>query len=418
MKRNWIKKFFEQVFNPWSAENILDLLTAHKDDKVIKGIRAKKVIPDMDLTDDETLVTFAVGHHKLELLTSLIEAGADLNKKDGDGFLPIERAILKGDDKVACLLALQGANLDKVQKVDLLNDVLSQQMCYFFQFLVSEKRVDINQRDTMNQTPLQRAILEENEGMAKLLINQDAALDLKNAEGKTLLMMAAELGLDETVFRLMCAGADKFLKDNLGQTALDYAIYHKHFQSAEMLARAGVQFDKMLSNGNLLVEESIVNGYTNLADALIQHLDDVNLTDAYANSLLHQAVLYNRKEVVLSLLEKNAQIDILNGKGETPLMWAIQEKNKELASLLIEKGANVLIKNEKEEDAYHLAMKTGQKDMADLITKELLRRKKEEKGIEKKETVDLVGEGQPVVIQSGSLKIIRPIKAQGVYVNE
>ena len=44
MKRNWIQKFFEPVFNPWSAENILDLLTAHKDDKVIKGIEKKETV--------------------------------------------------------------------------------------------------------------------------------------------------------------------------------------------------------------------------------------------------------------------------------------------------------------------------------------------------------------------------------------
>lgn len=49
-----------------------------------------------------------------------------------------------------------------------------------------------------------------------LLIDHGADIDVQNADGRTPLMLAAQVGDDELIDYLLDYGADKLIKDNTG----------------------------------------------------------------------------------------------------------------------------------------------------------------------------------------------------------
>ena len=57
-----------------------------------------------------------------------------------------------------------------------------------------------------------------------LLIDHGADIDVQNADGRTALMLAAQVGDEELIDYLLDYGADKLIKDNTGMIA-DFAEF-------------------------------------------------------------------------------------------------------------------------------------------------------------------------------------------------
>ena len=78
---------------------------------------------------------------------------------------------------------------------------------------------DINQKEAMSgSTPLMSAVTFNKQEIAKLLIEANADLSIKNNDGSTALHTAAFFGRIEIVQMLMDAKADKTIRNNFGAT--------------------------------------------------------------------------------------------------------------------------------------------------------------------------------------------------------
>ena len=88
----------------------------------------------------------------------------------------------------------------------------------------------------------------------------------------------------------------------------------------------------------------------NFINKILNMLPDFDFTDEEGNTILHQAVLEDNVEMVISLLEKMKEsdkdiIDIQNNKGNTAFHLAILNNNNTIAEILDKAGADKTIRN-------------------------------------------------------------------------
>ncbi|MDR2905774.1 MAG: ankyrin repeat domain-containing protein [Helicobacteraceae bacterium] len=96
---------------------------------------------------------------------------------------------------------------------------------------------------------------------------------------------------------------------------------------------------------NLLMN-CILENNNEFSKKLIKLGIDLNYQDIKGYSALHYAVQENNLEVVTSLIQNKADVDIFDSYGNTPLWKAAYDgKNKEIIEKLIKAGADIHKKN-------------------------------------------------------------------------
>ncbi|KLL02642.1 MAG: tankyrase protein, partial [Mycoplasmataceae bacterium RV_VA103A] len=108
-----------------------------------------------------------------------------------------------------------------------------------------------------------------------------------------------------------------------------------------------VQQEENFNQQSILPEEAIESVNQGDIDSLTKILtarpEIINHKDEDNNSLLHYAVIKDKKEIVKLLLEKGINIESRDYFASTPLHITARNANLELAKLLVESGANVKV---------------------------------------------------------------------------
>ncbi len=73
----------------------------------------------------------------------------------------------------------------------------------------------------------------------------------------------------------------------------------------------------------------------------LRNVDDLEQKDQIGRTLLVNAVLYQRKETVKHLLERNVDVNVHVDKGATALHLAAKNGDVEIIKLLLDRGAEV-----------------------------------------------------------------------------
>jgi len=140
-----------------------------------------------------------------DVVKALLEKGADVDSKDNSGGTPLLGACMKGNDDISRLLLEKGA-------------------------------------DPGIGRPLTPAVIQGNSGLVKALIDNGADVNAKSErDGVTALMYAARLGHREIVSILLERGADANATDQLGRTALAHASKTGQAEVVQMLKEAGAR---------------------------------------------------------------------------------------------------------------------------------------------------------------------------------
>ena len=183
---------------------------------------------------------------------------------------------------------------------------------------------------------LHEAVKRGDTRTVKNLLSKGSNVDLKDKNGQTPLILAAELGYKEIVELLLANGADVNTRDSYGCSPLWLAASAGHRGVLELLLSKGA---------------------------------DVNVMDNSGFTPLHEAAGGGHTEAVLLLLAKGSNVNVpaKNEKGWSPLHFAVLKGNMEVVALLLSKGANP---NAKGKDGYTpstMAIKIGQDKMIDLF---------------------------------------------------
>ena len=170
-----------------------------------------------------TLHTCAEKGH-LDVARDLIEAGADVNAKDNDGFTPLSICAEKGHLDVARDLIWAGA--------------------------------DVNAKDNDGMTPLYMCALGGHLEVARALIEAGADVNAKKDNGVTPLHMCAYTGHLEVSRALIEKGADVNAKEDDGVTPLYVCTQEGHLEGHLEVARALIKAGSIF---NGLSSEQVAN---------------------------------------------------------------------------------------------------------------------------------------------------------------
>ena len=86
---------------------------------------------------------------------------------------------------------------------------------------------------------------------------------------------------------------------------------------------------------------------------------NTNLVNKRGETPLFDAIRKNKREMIISLLNKYAKVNVFNNNNETPLFIALSKGNLETIKMLIENGASLETVNKNGESALFEAVKGG-----------------------------------------------------------
>lgn len=135
-----------------------------------------------------------------------------------------------------------------------------------------------------------------------------ALVNIRAADGKTLLMIFSNADYSDLASDLIDVGAAVDAKDSLGNTALHYAVMEQQFDLMKLLIDSGA---------------------------------DINAKNHYGKTPLLCAAEKSFTKAAQILIRRNADIHATDGEDMTAMLWAIQNGNVALASELINKGVDV-----------------------------------------------------------------------------
>ncbi|MEY2621370.1 MAG: hypothetical protein RIT26_1190 [Pseudomonadota bacterium] len=174
------------------------------DDATVENLLKRGFDPNTPSADLQPALTLALQTDALRVAEALIAwPTIKVNQSNPNGETPLMMAALKGQLRIAEQLLTRGAEVN-----------------------------------VSGWTPLHYAATGAHAEVLKWLLQQKADINASSPNGTTPLMMAAHYGTPEVTRLLLNAGADPRVKNQLGLSALDFAINGPHTESVALIQQA------------------------------------------------------------------------------------------------------------------------------------------------------------------------------------
>ncbi len=179
----------------------------------------------------------AVQLNNVRVVQALLQRGFDPNSVNPEGVPALMLAVREPSIQVAELLASWPTTRTEVRNA---SDESPLMLASLKGYLPLVKRLVDNDADVNKTgwTPLHYAATGGHVPVIEFLLDQSAYIDAESPNGTTPLMMAAMYGSPEAVKVLIQAGADLTLKNQLGMTALDFAVKAQRSNARELIETA------------------------------------------------------------------------------------------------------------------------------------------------------------------------------------
>ena len=158
------------------------------------------------------------------LVKILIEAGSDVSNVNGFGWTALHRAALQGHDRVVIILIEAGSDVNIQNKY-------GHTALYYAAVnghdgvvkILIEYGADVNKQDKDGETALHRTACPNPNGLVKIPAGIEAGGDVYEQERdwNTAHHRAAEIGQGRVMVYLMEAGADPYIPDRKGKTPIE-----------------------------------------------------------------------------------------------------------------------------------------------------------------------------------------------------
>jgi len=233
-----------------------------------------------------------------------------------------------------------------------------------------EQGADVNAKDDDGNTALMLAVDEQNNGdIVKCLVEHGADINAKNDDGETALIWAAlDSGNENVVKYLVEKGADVNIKGEEGQTPLMCAALRSNNGNVvKYLVEHGADVNAKSGRGNTALIYAV--GRKNNEDAvkcLVEHGADINARDDDGNTALMLAVEKNNGDIVKYLVEHGADVNAKDEDGYTAFMRAV-ESNEDIVKYLVEHGADINAKSNEGHTALMVAAALNKKDIFEYL---------------------------------------------------
>lgn len=171
-----------------------------------------------------------------------------------------------------------------------------------------------------------------------------------NGDGKSYLLSAVETG-DVEIFKILINnGADVNIKDAKGKTPLHSVASKNNIEMAKFLLENKANANIQDKSGQTPLHYAVSNNNLEMTKLLLKNKVRVDIKDKSGKSPLHQAAFVKDIDMIKLLIEKKADVNSKDNDLNTPLHYIYNsslgiEKLVELSNLLTKNGANINIKN-------------------------------------------------------------------------
>jgi ankyrin repeat protein len=299
------------------------------------------------------------------ILKQLLEQGADINATDPDGNSALHRAASKGQLKTARILRQNGIDLDRQNRkgeTALYLAALNGHKAFVSWLL--KQGADSRLATRKGSTPLLAAIRSGNPAIADLLADRP----LGDKHLHQALLEAIQRRMEALSLRLLPRDRLAPLKDKQGRSLLWMAADKGlNRLAAALIRKHPADIDQADKSGYTPLARAVYRGYLNMAGQLIDSQARLDLLTRDGNSLPMLAVLSGQPKMLEKLLGYPNDINQRNAHGDTALMLAAAAGNKPMVRLLIDAGADLQMRNKSNLTAEQLARQAGHDQVADLI---------------------------------------------------
>jgi len=221
---------------------------AKEDVLSVNGFLNAGIDPNSKNEKGETALTYALENHETDKIIKVLLRKADINLQDDLGNSPLHLAIEKNKEKIIDFLLKNDVKVNTtgrqgtVKNISPLYAAVLRRREDLVKKLVKEK-ADPNIADSEGSFPLIDAVFQKaaNPEIVKMLLENDAEVNKKNADGATALIYAASNqditpeARQKIVKLLLEKGADKTIKGKDGHDALYWAKKMKNETTVKML---------------------------------------------------------------------------------------------------------------------------------------------------------------------------------------
>ncbi len=297
------------------------------------------------------------------LVEILLARGADPNRRDARGRMPLHHALkANGERAVAVVRALVGAGADPERASESGETPLGLALARADRDLVywlNWRRWRLPGRALRGADLPAAAISGDIDAIDKLL-GLGIAVDSIDHQGASALIRASGSGYAALVVRLLDAGANPRQSSYSGATCLSAAVSARREAVVRTLLQHQVDADQHLPGGGTPLMIAAAIGQPRLAEPLLEHRADANAADDRGNTVLQAAAqfAFDSRDTALAtellelLLRHGARIDMRNQAGQDALLLLLGARAEpgtacdaqhlgQLAKLLIHKGASV-----------------------------------------------------------------------------
>ena len=420
----------------WSGRTPLRAASKYGWTETVKFLIKHKADIELGKKNGCTPLITAAYWNRVDVVRALIQGGADTTIRGNENKTAAEWAKQRGHEDIAKYIENYTT---EVKCLTPLHALIKTNWDYkrVEQLLKSGKSV--NQRTPIEEeTPLWIASSKGESGLAKLLLDHKAVVDLPNKWGSTPLYVASWMGRMETVKLLLDHKANVNKADKEGHTPLMIAAAHNREDVVHVLINGGADVtlldaskksaadwakeksyksiekylhlqskvpEKRTSELNDSLHDFAMKGELKGIDRALHMGAEIDFkTPTWGNTALWIASCFGKTETVKLLVDRKASINLADRDNRTPLYTASRGDKKEIVKLLLEKKAGIDIYDNFGTTPLFIASQFGHKDTVQLL-------------IEKKAKVDLANEQNftPLIIAAyhGKMDAVRALVEGG-----
>jgi ankyrin repeat protein len=276
----------------------------------------------------------------------LLDAGALVDIQNLSGATPLHAAVERGDRQTVDLLLKRGADASiKLQDGTTILDLAVRRGYENITGLLLDGGAAMDQTSTkFCRTPLNVAVGCNKAAIVRLLLDRGADINLPNkGEGGMMwsaLHFAADTRSSVEILEILLKYKPALdLRDVENQTPLVIACRQPNIQKIQLLLTAGADATIAVTSSFPLVSRMLTQRKFAVAQLLFDHGASLDYRTARKDTHLHHAVSQDDQETALFLMKNKIEVDSKNMEDASPLMTAAMQDRPDIARILLQHGA-------------------------------------------------------------------------------
>lgn len=354
--------------------------------EMVKAVLSGPTTPNINARGElkETPLGIAAGRNNVELVSYLMDRGADVNLPSGTrGFSPLQHATLSRDEAVMLKLLKGGADTTIQRNGGLHPFHIACEMGFidfieaFLEANTGDAKEVVNLDWGVYRTPLFIAALRGQLRATEILLEKGAnpnhKTDDESSGGRKIIHAAAQSGKVD-VFEMILknvAEPDLEIRDKTGRTPLVFACEAGSEELVEHLLKQGVSSDVVLGTEENVTSSIVIGGSAKVLKRVLEYNPglDTDVPRPMNNKTpLVLAATFGSSEIVSILLDRGADMNRPCLSGETALINAIIYREKGTLEVLLKGEALDIGKQDAHgRNALQIAFQAGSYAMAGMI---------------------------------------------------